>query len=877
MRRTTIVLLALAAWAMPAGAQDLDEAQRAFEACVAAAEAEDAPTAKTEADRAEALFRAAIEQAPDSPEPRVGLARTLSQCRIPFAPFMEQGALVGRSNALLEEALEIDPTHWGARFALAVNHYYTPEFLGRTKDSIRHFETLIEQQAGRADEPRFALPYAFLGDLYERVDRPEDARAVWAEGAVLFPDDEGLARRLAGSSGGVDDASAVGEGADPSGEGAPDDGDAGAEGDAGADEAAARPGAGRAADTLADGDTVAMEPMVVRVDAGWAMDDARPSATLRKLDVYTAPGGTADILTVFQMLPGVTRASEGTDLYVRGGDPAETPVYLEGARLLYPGVFETLHGGAFGLLDPSVLARAYFSSGGFSARWGDALSGVVALDTDGRPSIATWRAGWNFAGAGATLRRPLGPDAGVWSTVRATETSLLLALHGQGDEYTATPRSLEASAGAQWTPRPGLLVKAVGLAQGDHAARVVEAGGWEGPFESRGRTTIGVLSAEILPDDATRSLRSSLGISRRSTAFEFGALDRERVDGSVHLRVEAERAPATGRALRAGFEARRLDARESGRAPTTATLDPGAPTEPLAGLEDDGWHAGGWVEGEIRPLERLAVVAGARIDRLPGESGATLDPRLALAWRDGDWTWRAGTGVFHQGRWRVRYDVPDGGAPSGLPRRARHLAGGVERQGEPFVKIEAYVKRYDDYVPDGDGPPIDAATTRGLDALLRWTGTERWDGWISWSLLRGRARLADGRTVSTNHDVTHSLTAVGNVNQGPWRFGVTARYGTGRPITPVLGGRENPDGGFPEPIHGAPNAERLPDYFRLDARLTRFLRLGTGYLVAYAEMLNLTDRANASDLVYHADWTNPRPVASFFAERTIVIGFEVAP
>lgn len=857
-----IATVALIAWALPAGAQDLEEAHRALEACVRAAEAGDAAAAKPEADRAEGLFREALDTLPDSPAPRVGLARTLSQCRIPFAPLMEQGALVGRSNALLEEALEIDPSHWTARFMLAANHYHTPEFLGRTKDSIHHFELLVEQQAGRADEPRFATPYAMLGDLYTRTGRADEARAIWEAGAALFPDHEGLARRL-------------GKPAD--GDGAADRPEAPAGGDRSAGPAPGEADASPAPDGLADGDTVAMEPMVVSVDSGWAVDDARPSATLRKVDVYTAPGGTADILTVFQMLPGVTRASEGTDLYVRGGSPAETPVFLEGARLIYPGAFESLHGGAFGLLDPSVLGKAYFSSGGFSARWGDALSGVVSLDTDGRPSIPTWRAGWNFAGGGATVRRPLGPDAGVWSTVRATETSLLLALHGQEEKYTGTPRAIEASAGAVWTPRPGIALKVVALAQGDGAARVVEAGGWEGPFESRGRTTIGVLSAEVVPDDATRSVRASLGVSRRSSAFEFGALDRERVDGSVHLRIEAERAPTTGRAVRAGFEARRLDARESGRVPATESLDPGAPTEPLAGVDEGAWHAGGWVEAEIRPLEPLAVVAGARLDRLPGESGATVDPRLAVAWRSGDWTWRAGTGVFHQGRWRVRYDVPDGGSPSGLPRRARHLAGGVERQGEPFVKIETYVKRYDDYVPDGDGPAVDAATATGLDALVRWTGTERWDGWLSYSALRGRAELADGRTVSTDYDVTHSLTAVGNVNEGPWRIGVTARYGTGRPLTPVLGGRPDPDGGFPAPVYGEPNVDRLPDYFRLDARVTRFFRLGSGYLVAYAEMLNLTDRANTSDLVYDADWTNPRPVASFFADRTIVIGFEIMP
>jgi hypothetical protein len=36
--------------------------------------------------------------------------------------------------------------------------------------------------------------------------------------------------------------------------------------------------------------------------------------------------------------PGATAASEGSDLYVRGGDPSESPVFLDGARLILLGI-----------------------------------------------------------------------------------------------------------------------------------------------------------------------------------------------------------------------------------------------------------------------------------------------------------------------------------------------------------------------------------------------------------------------------------------------------------------------------------------------------------------------------------------------------------
>ncbi|HUP20066.1 MAG TPA: hypothetical protein VM778_08950, partial [Gemmatimonadota bacterium] len=230
-------------------------------------------------------------------------------------------------------------------------------------------------------------------------------------------------------------------------------------------------------------------------------------------------------------------------------------------------------------------------------------------------------------------------------------------------------------------------------------------------------------------------------------------------------------------------------------------------------------------------------------------------------------------------RWRTGWEIPDGGAPAGTPRRARHFTLGAERAGEPWVKVEGYVKRYDRYIVEAGVDParaVRAGRSAGVDAIARWTGTERWDGWISYSLLHGRVDLADGTDASSDYDVTHSLTAVGRVNHGPWQLGLTGRYGTGRPHTAILGAAPS-TGGPREPLYGAPNGARLPEYFRLDGRLTRFIPFRSGYLVTYVEMLNLTNRANASAVVYDADWENPRLVESFFADRTFVAGFEFQP
>jgi tetratricopeptide (TPR) repeat protein len=844
---TAIAIGTTPASAQSAAAEAPPEARAPLEAldrCAAAAAEGRQPDAAAAADAAWSGFETWAEARPDDPEPLVGQARVLLQCRIAFATFMEQGALSARASEILRAALELDATHWGARYFLAVNYFHNPEFMGLTDDAIVQFETLLEQQGERTDFPEMAATYVYLGDLYLRVDRAADAQEVWRKGAALFPADPRLAERL-------------GTQADAEGDAPPAD----AEGAAAPDSSGAR---------VVDYD---MEPLVATVDGGYAMDDTRPQATLSKIDVYMAPGGTADILQVFQMLPGVTRVGEGSDLYVRGGDPAEAPVFVEGARLLYAGVFEGLYGSEFGILDPSVLRRAYFSSGGFSARWGDALSGLVDLETDGAPTISQARAGLNFVGGGATWRSPLGSRGGWWTSVRATDTSLLLALYDDADEYPSAPRSVEGVAGASFAPRPGLELKAMALVAGDEAAREIDAHGWRGPFESRGSTALALLSARALDADAGAGLRATAAWTRRGSDFEFGVLDRKRTDERLSVRIEADLGADAARQLRFGVEAAHLASLAEGSVPTTERIVPGSPFEALEARRDATAHAGGFLEGELRPIPALALVAGARLDRLPGEDAATLDPRVAVAWRAGDWTWRLGGGTFHQGRWRIGYDLPDGGIPAGVPRRARHAALSLEREGRPTVRVETYVKSYDSYVPEEGELEIDAGRARGLDALVRWAQTDRWGGWISYSYLDGQLDLREAGRVSSEFDVTHSLTAVGTYSLGAWQIGGTARYATGRPYTPVIGAEAGD--GPPEPVYGVAMSDRLPTYFRLDARLTRFQRVGGRLAVFYLEALNVLDRPNASAVVYDQDWENPRTVGSFFSDRTLVAGVEI--
>ena len=146
---------------------------------------------------------------------------------------------------------------------------------------------------------------------------------------------------------------------------------------------------------------------------------------------------------------------------------------------------------AFRILDPSVLARVLLE------RWvlgplGDALSGVVDLETDGaRPRPRREPASTSSAaGTRAIHLRETRRFLDVGARDRHVAPQHAASRHGR---VSSAPRSLEGVTGATFRLRQGLELKAVALGEGDDAAREVDAIGWHGPFESRGQTALALV------------------------------------------------------------------------------------------------------------------------------------------------------------------------------------------------------------------------------------------------------------------------------------------------------------------------------------------------------------------------------------------------
>ncbi len=830
-------------------AEDASATDAAYRACLPENAAGGSSSAmKAAADDAERRARDLIREDRQALDARVSLAQVLLRCQLPHAGPTRIMGLIEEAERELRGVLSLEPDHWSARFLLALTLHNMPAMLGRADDARQELERLVAQQGTRGGPPHEALPFVHLGDHHFNSGRLVLAVETWRRGLAVHPDSPLLIERLerAGVAAEPDSAWLT----------------------AGSDSIARIP-------ESADGMPVyALAPL--RIEASnHQFNGTRSGTTLRRLDVYTMPGGTGEMLQALQAMPGATRAGDGAELYIRGGDPAETPVFLDGGRLAFPGRWESLHGSAMGVVDASVLRRVYFSSGGFSARYGNALSGVVDVETEGRPTRRAYRFGANMVQAGASLRAPLGVRTGTWATLTATDTRLVTAMNGEADLYSRAPQSVQAIGGFTYMPAAGMEVRASALSLGDRFTRRVSMNGHDGDLDSGSTMQHVALSGRALRPDGRRGATVSATVSRRSSALRLGVLDRERDDLAVGTRIDTDAFVHRRTRVRAGAELIRYSATTTGRVPTSPSLAPGSPAAALPGATDATVHAGAYVEAEHEPVPGLAIAVGMRTDRLPGQREVTVDPRAAASHTAGEWTLRVGGGVFRQGSWRAGYRLPDPGQPAGVPLRAQHLVAGLERGGALSFRVEGYVKTYSDFVPWGEGRQAEAGTNTGFDAMMRWAPRYGPSGWLAYSLLRSRVELAGGDVVPSALDVTHSLTGVARMPLGrTWELGITARYATGKPFTPIVGSADGMGLGA-GPVYGEIHEERLPQHRRVDARLTRYL-IGSGRTaVAYLEMLNVLDRRNVMSYTYGDDFTTRVPVNAFFAHRSFVLGVEL--
>ncbi|NOZ35928.1 MAG: TonB-dependent receptor [Chlorobi bacterium] len=122
---------------------------------------------------------------------------------------------------------------------------------------------------------------------------------------------------------------------------------------------------------------------VVITAGAFEASDEKKSATMTSLDIVTTASGEADLYGAYNTMPGTQKVGEKGGLFVRGGDGYETKTFIDGMLVQNPYSASMPNLPSRSRFSPFLFGETVFSTGGYSAEYGQVLSSILLLNTKG--------------------------------------------------------------------------------------------------------------------------------------------------------------------------------------------------------------------------------------------------------------------------------------------------------------------------------------------------------------------------------------------------------------------------------------------------------------------------------------------------------------
>jgi hypothetical protein len=162
---------------------------------------------------------------------------------------------------------------------------------------------------------------------------------------------------------------------------------------------------------------------------------------LKPLDIVTTAGAQGDIVGALKTLPGAQQVGESEGLFVRGGTGAETKTIIDGMIVNKPFFSAPPDLASRGRFSPFLFKGTVFSTGGYSAQYGQGMSSVIALETQDLPNESSATVGVSSVGLSGGYNH-LWKEKGMSAGFDVNYANLLpyFNLVPQTVEYTRAPQ-----------------------------------------------------------------------------------------------------------------------------------------------------------------------------------------------------------------------------------------------------------------------------------------------------------------------------------------------------------------------------------------------------------------------------------------------------
>src|SRR6186713_3656288 len=116
-----------------------------------------------------------------------------------------------------------------------------------------------------------------------------------------------------------------------------------------------------------------------------ASDRKRAAAVLNPIDIVTTASANGDVTGALKTLPGAQQVGEQEGLFVRGGTAEETKIFIDGTLVNNFFHSSSPNIASYGRFSPFLFKGTVFSTGGYSALYGQALSSALILESIDMP------------------------------------------------------------------------------------------------------------------------------------------------------------------------------------------------------------------------------------------------------------------------------------------------------------------------------------------------------------------------------------------------------------------------------------------------------------------------------------------------------------
>ncbi|MBT1695777.1 carboxypeptidase-like regulatory domain-containing protein [Fulvivirgaceae bacterium PWU4] len=596
-----------------------------------------------------------------------------------------------------------------------------------------------------------------------------------------------------------------------------------------------------------------LNAVTISAGAFTASDESRRTV-FRAVDIATTAGATADIAGALNTLPGTQKVGESGRLFVRGGDSNEARTFIDGMLVLdaySPAAPNTPSRGRF---LPFMFKGTSFSTGGYSAEYGQALSSALALDSKDESEIT--RTDIGILSVGGDLTHTQAWEGGsAAAKVQYTNLRPYMGLINQEIDWKTPPASVQGMGAFRQRVGKQGMVKAYGnFSHSDFSLYNHDIDNYNNKAQydlaNDYRYLNGFYKTALNDNWMVRGGLSYTYMNNDVTLMQDNTRETEK---GVHAKAVAEGSLSDQVELRTGVEVINRSYEQ--------VMLPFGGTGTSLGFDETITAA--FAETDVYASNKFVTRLGARVEHNNLTDKLSVDPRASLSYKAGS----TGQVSLAYGRFRqspknqyLQYLNTLG------PEQAQHFILNYQRvENNRTFRIETYYKKYENLVKTVDAQltNLGSGYARGVELFLRDNeSVDKLDYWISYSYLDTKRDYLDFPvkavpTFASKHNF--SIVAKYFVQKLKSQLGATYSYASGRP--------------YNDPNSAVFNGGKTPDYQDLSFNWSY---LPKPYLIVYLSCTNLPGRNNIFGYEYSTQMNeqgvyNGRPIRQP-APRFLFIG-----